>query len=69
MMSEKKSVPRRAPALERLNDYQHLLVIEGNPLTANELAMFEMFEREKWTPEQRRAHIIAQFVPASLVAE
>ena len=33
--------------------------IENNPLTAEEVAMFEMFEREKWTHEQRRAHILA----------
>ena len=31
--------------------------IEGNPLTAEEIAMFETFEREGWSPERRRAHI------------
>ena len=36
----------------------HLQAIEGNPLTAEEIAMFEMFEREGWSPEQRRAHIL-----------
>ncbi|MDE0044525.1 MAG: hypothetical protein OXU19_01490 [bacterium] len=35
----------------------HLQAIEGNPLTEEEIAMFEMFERERWSPEQRRAHI------------
>ena len=32
---------------DRLQEAQHLQEIEGNPLTAAELAMFEMFEREK----------------------
>lgn len=32
--------------------------IEGNPLSTDEVAMFEMFEREAWPPEQRRAHIL-----------
>jgi hypothetical protein len=33
--------------------------IERNPLSAAQVAMFEMFEREAWTHEQRRAYIIA----------
>jgi hypothetical protein len=32
--------------------------IEGNPLTADEIAMFEMFEREGWSHERRRAYIL-----------
>jgi hypothetical protein len=32
--------------------------IEGNPLDAADIAMFEMFEREAWTHERRRAHIL-----------
>jgi hypothetical protein len=34
--------------------------IEGNPLSADQVAMFEMFEREAWTHEQRRAYILAK---------
>ncbi|HET6234395.1 MAG TPA: hypothetical protein VFE41_05415 [Acetobacteraceae bacterium] len=34
--------------------------IEGNPLDAVDVAMFEMFEREGWPHERRRAHILAQ---------
>ncbi len=41
----------------------HLQEIEGNPLSAEDVAMFEMFEREAWTHERRRAHILAQVVP------
>jgi len=34
--------------------------IEGNPLSADQISMFEMFEREAWTHEQRRAYILAK---------
>ncbi len=34
--------------------------IEGNPLDADDIAMFEMFEREAWSHEQRHAYIVAQ---------
>ncbi len=33
--------------------------IEGNPLDADDLALFEMFEREGWSHERRRAYILA----------
>ncbi len=31
--------------------------IEGNPLSPDQVAMFEMFEREAWTHERRLAYI------------
>ena len=31
--------------------------IEGNPLTPEEIEMFEMFDREGFSDEQRREHI------------
>ena len=34
--------------------------IEGAPPSPEDIAMFEMFEREGWSHEQRRAYIIAQ---------
>ena len=34
--------------------------IEGNPLSAEDIAMFEMFEREAWTHERCRAFILAK---------
>jgi hypothetical protein len=43
-----------------LREAMNLQAIEGNPLTAEEVAMFEMFDREGWTDKQRRAHILAQ---------
>jgi len=50
-------------ARERRLEMQHLQAIECNPLTADEIAMFEMFEREGWSHERRRAHILAMFKP------
>ena len=45
---------------QRLREAARLQEIEGNPLDAEDLAMFEMFEREGWSHERRRAYIIAQ---------
>jgi hypothetical protein len=50
-------------ARERRLEMQHLQAIERNPLTADEIAMFEMFEREGWSHERRRARILAMFKP------
>ena len=52
--------PRVAAASGRLAEAAHLQEIEGNPLTPDQLAMFEMFEREGWSPEDRRAYIKRQ---------
>ena len=52
----------------RLAEAMHLQAIEGNPLTAEEIAMFEMFEREGWSPERRRAHIIRRIEDRGRVA-
>ena len=40
-----------------------LQVLEGNPLSADQVAMFEMFEREAWTHERRLDFIIARAAP------
>jgi hypothetical protein len=37
--------------------------IEGNPLSADQVEMFEMFEREAWTHEQRLAYVLARIRP------
>ena len=52
--------PRATVASRRLAEAAHLHEIEGNPLTPDELAMFEMFEREGWSPEDCRAYILRQ---------
>jgi len=54
-------------ARERRLVAMHLQEIEGNPLNAEEIAMFEMFEREAWTHERRLAYILAK--AAQLSAE
>lgn len=45
---------------QRFAEAMHLQAIESNPLDADDIAMFGMFEREGFSPEQRRAHILAQ---------
>ena len=52
----------------RLAEAAHLQVIEGNPLTAEEIAMFEMFEREGWPPDRRRAHILRRIEDRGRIA-
>jgi hypothetical protein len=49
-----------AAARERRLEAMHLQEIEGNPFDAEDIAMFEMFEREGWDHERRRAYILAQ---------
>ncbi len=60
-MSEKQHDSDSASTVatgDRLAEAAHLQAMEGNPLTAEEIAMFEMFEREGWPPGRRRAHIL-----------
>ena len=40
-----------------LAEAMHLQAMEGNPLDAEQVAMFEMFEREGWSAERRLEHI------------
>ncbi len=49
-----------AEAKLRRLEAMRLQEIEGNPFDDEDIAMFEMFEREKWPHEKRRAYIIAQ---------
>jgi hypothetical protein len=49
-----------AAARVRRLEAMHLQEIEGNPFDAEDIALFEMFEREGWSHEQCRAYIIAQ---------
>jgi hypothetical protein len=37
--------------------------IEGNPLSADQVAMFEMFETEAWPHDRRRAYLLAKAAP------
>jgi hypothetical protein len=38
----------------------HLQIIEGNPLDAEDIAMFEMFEREAWPDERCHEYVMAR---------
>lgn len=49
-----------AAARARRLEAQHLQLIEGNSLDAEDVAMFEMFEREGWDNERCLAYIEAQ---------
>ena len=45
---------------QRSNEAAQLQQIEGNPFDAEDIAMFEMFDREDFNADQRRAYIIEQ---------
>ncbi len=47
-----------AAARQRRLEAMNLQAIEGNPLDHEDVAMFEMFEREGWDHERRRAYIL-----------
>ena len=61
------SAASAAPS-QLLAEAAHLQAIEGNSLTAEEIAMFEMFEREGWSPKRRRAHILRRIEDRGRVA-
>lgn len=48
-----------AARAQRLREAIALHEIEGNPLDAEQIAMFEMFEREGWSDERALAYILA----------
>jgi len=43
---------------QRTLEAAHLQAIEGNPLDAQQVAMFEMFEREGFSPERELAYVL-----------
>lgn len=45
----------------------HLQTIEDSPPTAEQVAMFEMFEREGWPHERRLAYIRERAQAAAMV--
>lgn len=55
--SEVEVARKRRLAAMRLQE------IEGNPLSVDQVAMFEMFEAEAWPHERRRAYILAKAAP------
>jgi len=59
-VKDRLSPEQIAPERERRLEAMHLKESEGNPLDAEDIAMFEMFEREGWSHERCRAYILAQ---------
>jgi hypothetical protein len=49
------------PVRLRRLEAEHLQAMEGNPFTDEDRALFDMFEREGWTPDQQREYILARF--------
>jgi hypothetical protein len=63
-MSDVRLTPSQvAQARERRLVAVRLQEIEGNPLSPDDTALFEMFEREAWSHERRRAFILAKARP------
>ena len=57
-VAEKKLSQAEIEELRKLRlEAMHLQDIEGNPFDAEDIAMFEMFEREGWSDDRCRAHI------------
>jgi len=72
MNSNLTAQQEKAARKQRFREGLTLHDIESNPLTTDEVAMFEMFDREGWSDDQRRAYIIAKGqrdAEASLAAE
>lgn len=47
-----------ALARERRLEAMHLQEVEDNPLSAEDIAMFEMFERERWSYARRHEYVM-----------
>jgi len=52
-----------AAARQRRLEAMRFQEIEGNPLTPDEVRMFEMFEREAWPFEKCRDYILSKAKP------
>ena len=56
-----------AEARERRLVAAHLQAVENSPLTAEQTAMFEMFERERWSHDRRLAYILRRAKVAAMI--
>jgi hypothetical protein len=62
MKSPERLTPKEnTEARERRLEAMRLQEVEGNPLSADQVAMFEMFERDAWNHEQRLAYLRAKY--------
>ncbi len=55
-----KSV-QESSARQKFLEGIHLQEMEGNPLTSDEIEMFEMFHREGWSDDKCREYILKRF--------
>jgi hypothetical protein len=59
-LADKKLKAEIAELRQLRLEAMNLQEIEGNPFDAEDIAMFEMFEREGWDDERCRAYILAR---------
>jgi hypothetical protein len=59
-VAEKKLKVESAELRQLRLEAMNLQAIEGNPFDAEDIAMFEMFEREGWDDERCRTYILAR---------
>ena len=55
-----RNICKQAERQHRLLEAITLHAIEGNPLTKNDIEMFEMFEQEGWSEKRCREYIVQQ---------
>ena len=66
--TEELSNDEMAHAKERRLVAMHLQEIESNPLSDDQIEMFEMFEREGWSHDRRLSYILERARAASAFA-
>ena len=70
MADDRLTLDQVAAAKARRLTATGLQAIEDNPLTPDEVAMFEMFERERWSHERCRDYILGTLAqPHTIAAE
>lgn len=57
-----------AVARQRRQEGLKLHEIEGNPLDAQDIAMFELFDREGWSHENRIAYVKDKFAADPVIS-
>lgn len=51
----------------KLAEAMHLQAVEDNPLDADQVAMFEMFEQENWPQAKRLAYVRERSVATAMI--
>lgn len=66
--AKKLSSDEIASAKERRLVAMHLQKIESNPLSDDQIEMFEMFEREGWSHDRRLAYVLERAKAGSAIS-